>query len=621
MRKTFHQGLTSRHFLANISARLKWRPFQTPLVGTRGFPPISQSEPQILRLRSGRKRWGAEGFFGTERFCTEGFLSKHAARFLCGVVLFLLIAQATMGAQTPAKPASGYRIAGTVVNAASGEPVRRATVAVLSNESRQTVESVETDGDGHFSLDGLAAAKYPLTASKRGLLTAFYDEHDGGFNTAIVTGMDQPTSGLVFRLTPAASLYGVVTGDGGDPVEGASVMLFRKPQHHNPGDRIRKVEDATTDDTGAYEFDGLAPGEYLIAVKAEPWFALHSTPVGNRQPDTAVNAALDVAYPVTYFDSTIDQASATPISLVAGNREEANLSLRAVPALRLMVEAPMNKYGASVSPSLQQTIFDTALNNISTGIPVTQNNTNGFELTGIAPGHYELTQGDPPRVAEIDPTTSQEIDPSLSASAVSLTGVLRTADGSALPENMAVRLTFLDETQNHAPLQTNANGGKFNLAAVPPGKWELWAFTNSKYPIITSLTVGTRTLPGNQITVGDKPLTVTATVSLSETRVEGFARNQEGKGQSGVMLVLIPQEMRAFLSLARRDQSDSDGSFSLRDVVPGQYTVVAIKDGWGLDWARPEVIRRYLSGGIPVTVIEGSGKLLRLSEAVPVQRR
>ena len=32
--------------------------------------------------------------------------------------------------------------------------------------------------------------------------------------------------------------------------------------------------------------------------------------------------------------------------------------------------------------------------------------------------------------------------------------------------------------------------------------------------------------------------------------------------------------------LIRRDQSDSDGSFALRDVVPGQYTVVAIQDGW-----------------------------------------
>jgi hypothetical protein len=87
------------------------------------------------------------------------------------------------------------------------------------------------------------------------------------------------------------------------------------------------------------------------------------------------------------------------------------------------------------------------------------------------------------------------------------------------------------------------------------------------------------------------------------------------------MVVLVPKEPGAFRSLVRRDQSDSDGSFSLHDVAPGQYTVVAIEDGWDLDWARPEVIGRYLPQGIAVTVTERQGKLVRLSEPVPVQSR
>ncbi len=138
----------------------------------------------------------------------------------------------------------------------------------------------------------------------------------------------------------------------------------------------------------------------------------------------------------------------------------------------------------------------------------------------------------------------------------------------------------------------------------------------------------------NQITVSDNPLSLIVTLEPSETLVEGFARKagvpsdrsivagvESRKGLPGVMVVLVPKEPAAFPALARRDQSDSDGSFALRDVAPGQYTVVAIEDGWELDWARPEVIGRYLSGGIPVTVTESSGKLVRLSEAVPVQSR
>jgi hypothetical protein len=110
------------------------------------------------------------------------------------------------------------------------------------------------------------------------------------------------------------------------------------------------------------------------------------------------------------------------------------------------------------------------------------------------------------------------------------------------------------------------------------------------------------------------------TLSLSETRIEGFAHKGE-KGAPGIMVVLVPKDLAAFPALARRDQSDSDGSFALRDVAPGQYTVVAIENGWDLDWERPEVISHYLPGRVPITVTESSGKLVRLSQAVQVQSR
>jgi hypothetical protein len=87
------------------------------------------------------------------------------------------------------------------------------------------------------------------------------------------------------------------------------------------------------------------------------------------------------------------------------------------------------------------------------------------------------------------------------------------------------------------------------------------------------------------------------------------------------MVVLAPKNKSAWPALIRRDQSDSDGSFSLRDVVPGQYIVVAIEDAWALDWAQPEVLSRYLPGGIAVTVTGASGKLLTLPRPVPVQAR
>jgi hypothetical protein len=74
-------------------------------------------------------------------------------------------------------------------------------------------------------------------------------------------------------------------------------------------------------------------------------------------------------------------------------------------------------------------------------------------------------------------------------------------------------------------------------------------------------------------------------------------------------------------ALARRDQSDSDGSFALRDVAPGEYVVVAIEDGWEMDWGLSGALNSYLSRAVPVRVTAGAGKLLRLETSVPVQTR
>jgi hypothetical protein len=87
------------------------------------------------------------------------------------------------------------------------------------------------------------------------------------------------------------------------------------------------------------------------------------------------------------------------------------------------------------------------------------------------------------------------------------------------------------------------------------------------------------------------------------------------------MIVLLPKNRGLWKALTRRDQSDSDGSFALPDVAPGDYTAIAIENGWALDWTSPEAMARYLPGGISVTVTAQSGTLIRLNSPLPVQTR
>jgi hypothetical protein len=552
-----------------------------------------------------------------------------APTFIFIALLISLRVLAQPAPQNSPRPSTSglYRIAGTVVNSASGEPLRHATVAALSEEDSHTIAAVESDDEGRFALSSLPAAKYQLTASKRGFRTAFYDEHQE-FNSAIVTGPGQETSNLTFRLVPGAILHGAVITEGGDPVENARVMLFLKSHNGKPEGRLVQSESTETDDTGAYEFSNLAAGEYLLAVVAEPWYALHRSSRRSRSQSAGATdsagaadpaAALDVAYPVTYFDSTTDEASASRIVLAGGSRVEANITLHAVPALRIEVETPRKQDGSIARAELRQTVFGAVVGAVSAGF-LDSMETGTTEFNGVAPGRYELAQGDPPHIVQMDATSSQQVDPSLGASTVAVHGFLRTPAGAPLTDNCNLALEPVGGDSRQTPIQSVCLRGAFSFPSVPPGQWQLSAESAERPLSIASVTVGSRTGSGNLISVQDRPLSLVVVVSQSATRLEGFAR-RDGRGVAGVMVMLVPREMTALQALVRRDQSDSDGSFSLRDVVPGQYTLIAIEDGWDLDWAQPQVLGRYLPGGIAVTVTDTLGKVVTLSAPVPVQDR
>jgi protocatechuate 3,4-dioxygenase beta subunit len=529
-------------------------------------------------------------------------------------------------AQNTAALTGPYRIAGTVVNAETGMPVRGAMVAILTVEDNSTFASTETDGEGRFALERLPAGKFQLTASKRGYLTSLYEQHEN-FDSAIVTGADQETGKVVFKLTPGAVLSGVVTGDGGDPVASATVMLFKKPEGHGPAAVVEEAGSETTDDTGAYEFTGLEAGEYWVAVNAVPWYATRDGGGGNRAraPETEQQEALDVAYPLTYFDSTTEEGSATPIELSGGSRQEANVSLHAVPALHITLPIPSGPERTPVPiPSIMQMVFGRPVG--SGNFDLVSNGSGGPAIEGLAPGQYEIQQGEPPRMAITNLAASQQLDPDAGEAAVEVKGTIVDARGAPLKDAIAI-LNPLKGTAGSVPGQ-DAQRGAFRFEAIPPGEWRLQIDSpagTAVLPII-AVTENGKTQAGDKVTVGEQPVSLRVMVSVNAARVEGFAR-RDGKGVAGVMVVLVPKDPAAMPSLVRRDESDSDGSFGLLNVAPGNYTVVAIADGWDVDWSDPQAMARYLPGGISVTVKdEGNNapggqapQRISLAAAVPVQ--
>jgi len=113
-------------------------------------------------------------------------------------------------------------------------------------------------------------------------------------------------------------------------------------------------------------------------------------------------------------------------------------------------------------------------------------------------------------------------------------------------------------------------------------------------------------------------LQVTAVLVGGASTVEGVAQ-RSGKPAPAAMVVLVPDDPEANLELFRRDQSDLDGSFALAQVVPGTYTILAIENGWELDWAKPAIIESYRQHGQKIVVPDGRKGSIHLPAPIEVQ--
>jgi hypothetical protein len=521
-----------------------------------------------------------------------------------------------------ARGAPSYRIAGTVVSKTDGHPLDHARILLRDSKSRKDPESFVTSADGKFSFENVSAGKYSLEGLKGGFVTAAYDQHDQ-FSTAIVTGAGLDTENLVLRLSPAAIISGRVLDEAGEPVRKAMVTLYRS-NHFQGVDQIQIAHGVPTDDLGAYELAPLMPGTYFLAVQAQPWYAVHPSSQadnpgsdGNARPSSNVDRSLDVAYPLTYYENATEPDSATPIQIRGGERLQVDMSLGPVPSLRLIFHTSNSQGGHWIVPQLEQAVFDgftflqTNPQQVSPGVT---------ELTGVPAGRYNITVQGENTVARLDgldlTKDGEEVDTS-EAQPIGNVKVKVTVPGeSAIPSGLAVGLTH-----KRAPLRGFRRfdaKGEAEIPNISAGTYDVRVFGASKQFVIVGISADGAQVKGHSVTVpaGASP-SVALTLAVG-VDVQGVAKKSE-KPFAEAMVVLVPKNAAVDHDLFRRDQSDLDGTFSLRNVVPGSYTIVAIEDGWDLDWSRPEIIAPYVKHGQPIVVRGASSTALQVKEAVEVQ--
>jgi hypothetical protein len=162
--------------------------------------------------------------------------------------------------------------------------------------------------------------------------------------------------------------------------------------------------------------------------------------------------------------------------------------------------------------------------------------------------------------------------------------------------------------------------GEANFTDVVPGKYDVLAGSPNEVYSVERISWDGGATSGRTLNVpAGASLSVSLSLVAGSVTVEGFAK-RDGKGVSGAMVVLIPKNPEANHDRFRRDQTDLDGSFSLFNVSPGSYTVIAIENGWDLDWAKPAVLTHYGRHGQALIVRTQAKGTLRLSQPVAVEK-
>ena len=377
-----------------------------------------------------------------------------------------------------------------------------------------------------------------------------------------------------------------------------------------------------SDDLGSFEFAPLDAGTYFVSAVAKPWYAVHPPSVrqtGATDAPTAVDRSLDVVYLPTYYAGAAEVEDASPILIRGGDRLDFDLRLTPLPALHVILRTPAPQPGQGFQmPMLFKRDFDGSQQALQPDVQMTAPGV--VEITA-APGKYELRlpqqNNQPNQSSEVEISQdNQELDASAGQAVSTITAKVELMGETAPPPQMAFALRNAQHRVVAWGAMTPTR--EVTFGDVVPGNYEVLAGAASRAYSVVSMMVNGSPVSGRSLTVpAGSAVVLSLKVVGGAADVNGVAQ-RAGKGAAGAMIVLVPRNPEANRELFRRDQSDLDGTFTFRSVIPGNYTAIAIENGWDLDWSKPAVIAQYASHGEKI-VVGGSQSAIQLPAPLEIQ--
>jgi hypothetical protein len=481
-------------------------------------------------------------------------------------------------------PGSGetYPVDGIVVNAITGEPIRRALVQAPNGGQL-------TGADGKFHFEKLPPGQYNFLARKPG----YFSEQDlspGLFrNSPIQVGPSMPP--LVLKLTPEAVIYGRITGADGEPLENLPMRLFayRVVNGHK---QWQQLGGQTTNDDGQFRIAELRPGTYYLRA-GQPFLAV-ARPADPQKPAEG--------YASAFYPGARDLESAAAIKIEAGQQYRAEFSLQPVAMYQVSgtvtgITVGVNGVGIQLFTSDGETLPFGANLDRATG---------KFLMQSVPAGSYIVN------ATAMDVTTRQEFVARIPLNVSGDVAGVSLALGAALSIPVTVRIDasrttspeFIVSGAPRPPVNvqlvstdvglinyrvgSNMDGppesrrltlriirpGKFRVEITPLGPFYVSEARSGRVDLLREeLTIpyGGSVEP-IEIVMRDDAATLQGSVSFSGQRIDAI-----------VILVPAMAPRRARVEFAQ-----PEGSFFIGGLAPGEYRILALDHVDDLEYAEPD---------------------------------
>ena len=511
---------------------------------------------------------------------------------------------------TPANPTptEKFILAGTVIDAVSKEPIRKALVQLNIVPRRVAF----TDNGGRFQFEGVLPGSVSLTAQKPGYFSE--QELSGAAAEPIDVGPDTPPA--VVKLLPESVIYGKVTTSDGTPLEHVTITLthasIRDGQRHwdNPGS-------TNTDEDGRFRFPNLRPGTYYVG--AGPYTPL---PENLLQVDEVPTTG----YRGVYYPGAADRASASPIQLSAGQQSQADFSLSEVPVYR--VSGIVTGYAPNQGVGLQ--LLDQSGVPLPVGVQFSADN-GRFDVRGLPAGNYvlkanaQLAPNQNVR-AEVRFSLSQDLHnlhvgltPAITIPVVVTTesqpsvGRPRRSNSQSFLAGplVSMRLIASGPPTTDAFAIVEGQPGQQNVIFrnVDPGRYSARIDPNSPWYVASAEYGQTDLLTDDMvITPGAPAPELHVTLRNDSAELSGTVQVPDDT-TALVTVVAIPQgaakalaRITSFVPTPESRRSAKADDFGMGMLAPGEYLVFAFDHIDNVEYSNPEVLQSYGSQATHITL-------------------